>query len=159
MSMSSVASGVATSPQHQHQLPPLKQIRFVNNEGQPPAKRRRINAACVFSSYILTSSKALFLVLAHECSHGLRIAAFLVLIFNRTVAERVENERRGVMARNRSARLVQRMDTNVWAMRMWVREVRRGSEKIAMLGLRRNSMRTMMGRTMTISKASARDRR
>lgn len=27
-------------------LPPPKQIRFVNNEGQPPAKRRRINAAC-----------------------------------------------------------------------------------------------------------------
>ncbi|TVY85053.1 Nitrogen assimilation transcription factor nit-4 [Lachnellula suecica] len=26
--------------------PALKQIRFVNNEGQPPAKRRRINAAC-----------------------------------------------------------------------------------------------------------------
>ncbi|KAH8777964.1 fungal-specific transcription factor domain-containing protein, partial [Hyaloscypha sp. PMI_1271] len=25
---------------------PPKQIRFVNNEGQPPAKRRRINAAC-----------------------------------------------------------------------------------------------------------------
>ncbi|RAL67365.1 hypothetical protein DID88_008120 [Monilinia fructigena] len=25
---------------------PLKQIRFVNNEGQPPAKRRRVNAAC-----------------------------------------------------------------------------------------------------------------
>ena len=45
MSMSSAASGVATSPQQQHQLPPLKQIRFVNNEGQPPAKRRRINAA------------------------------------------------------------------------------------------------------------------
>ncbi|KAJ5042838.1 uncharacterized protein L3040_004230 [Drepanopeziza brunnea f. sp. 'multigermtubi'] len=28
------------------QLLPLKQIRFVNNEGQPPPKRRRINAAC-----------------------------------------------------------------------------------------------------------------
>lgn len=26
-------------------LPPPKQIRFVNNEGQPPPKRRRINAA------------------------------------------------------------------------------------------------------------------
>ncbi|ATZ47807.1 hypothetical protein BCIN_03g01050 [Botrytis cinerea B05.10] len=25
---------------------PQKQIRFVNNEGQPPAKRRRVNAAC-----------------------------------------------------------------------------------------------------------------
>ncbi|KAK0128364.1 hypothetical protein ONS95_000336 [Cadophora gregata] len=28
------------------QFPPPKQIRFVNNEGQPPPKRRRINAAC-----------------------------------------------------------------------------------------------------------------
>jgi len=26
-------------------LPPPKQIRFVNNQGQPPSKRRRINAA------------------------------------------------------------------------------------------------------------------
>ena len=31
-------------------LPPPKQIRFVNNQGQPPSKRRRINAAYVFSS-------------------------------------------------------------------------------------------------------------
>lgn len=36
-------SAPARSPTHQ--LPPLKQIRFVNNEGQPPPKRRRINAA------------------------------------------------------------------------------------------------------------------
>ncbi|KAK0705420.1 fungal-specific transcription factor domain-containing protein [Lasiosphaeris hirsuta] len=28
-------------------LPPPKQIRFVNNQGQPPSKRRRINAACL----------------------------------------------------------------------------------------------------------------
>lgn len=27
---------------------PQKQIRFVNNEGQPPAKRRRVNAAYVY---------------------------------------------------------------------------------------------------------------
>lgn len=27
--------------------PPPKQIRFVNNQGQPPSKRRRINAAYV----------------------------------------------------------------------------------------------------------------
>jgi hypothetical protein len=26
---------------------PLRQIRFVNNQGQPPSKRRRINAAYV----------------------------------------------------------------------------------------------------------------
>ena len=26
-------------------LPAPKQIRFVNNQGQPPSKRRRINAA------------------------------------------------------------------------------------------------------------------
>jgi len=47
MSMSSAASGVSTPAPQQQQLPPPKQIRFVNNEGQPPAKRRRINAACV----------------------------------------------------------------------------------------------------------------
>jgi hypothetical protein len=58
MSMSSAASGVATSPLQQQQLPPLKQIRFVNNEGQPPAKRRRINAACVLPCSILISCKA-----------------------------------------------------------------------------------------------------
>ncbi|KUI59381.1 Nitrogen assimilation transcription factor nit-4 [Cytospora mali] len=28
-------------------LPPPKQIRFVNNQGQPPSKRRRVNAACL----------------------------------------------------------------------------------------------------------------
>ena len=28
-------------------FPPPKQIRFVNNQGQPPSKRRRINAAYV----------------------------------------------------------------------------------------------------------------
>ncbi|KAK4135680.1 hypothetical protein BT67DRAFT_440563 [Trichocladium antarcticum] len=28
-------------------LPPPKQIRFVNSQGQPPSKRRRINAAYV----------------------------------------------------------------------------------------------------------------
>ncbi|KAL2197134.1 fungal-specific transcription factor domain-containing protein [Corynascus similis CBS 632.67] len=28
-------------------FPPPKQIRFVNNQGQPPSKRRRINAACL----------------------------------------------------------------------------------------------------------------
>jgi hypothetical protein len=28
-------------------LPPPKQIRFVNNQGKPPSKRRRINAAYV----------------------------------------------------------------------------------------------------------------
>lgn len=28
-------------------IPPPKQIRFVNNQGQPPSKRRRINAASV----------------------------------------------------------------------------------------------------------------
>ncbi|POR33936.1 Putative transcriptional regulatory protein [Tolypocladium paradoxum] len=27
--------------------PPLRQIRFVHNQGQPPSKRRRINAACL----------------------------------------------------------------------------------------------------------------
>ncbi|KAH6680324.1 fungal-specific transcription factor domain-containing protein [Halenospora varia] len=40
--MSSLVSGTSPAPVP----PPPKQIRFVNNEGQPPAKRRRINAAC-----------------------------------------------------------------------------------------------------------------
>ncbi|KAK4098232.1 hypothetical protein N658DRAFT_518138 [Parathielavia hyrcaniae] len=35
-----------TTPIH-GPLPPPKQIRFVNNQGQPPSKRRRINAACL----------------------------------------------------------------------------------------------------------------
>ncbi|KAK4118721.1 hypothetical protein N657DRAFT_329818 [Parathielavia appendiculata] len=35
-----------TTPIH-GALPPPKQIRFVNNQGQPPSKRRRINAACL----------------------------------------------------------------------------------------------------------------
>ncbi|KAH7039901.1 fungal-specific transcription factor domain-containing protein [Microdochium trichocladiopsis] len=32
---------------HSEAMPAPKQIRFVNNQGQPPAKRRRINAACL----------------------------------------------------------------------------------------------------------------
>jgi hypothetical protein len=34
-------------------LPPPKQIRFVNNQGQPPSKRRRINAAYVLGFVLL----------------------------------------------------------------------------------------------------------
>ncbi|KAJ3567645.1 hypothetical protein NPX13_g6695 [Xylaria arbuscula] len=32
---------------HDEALPTPKQIRFINNQGQPPTKRRRINAACL----------------------------------------------------------------------------------------------------------------
>lgn len=32
---------------HEEGLPTPKQIRFINNQGQPPTKRRRINAACL----------------------------------------------------------------------------------------------------------------
>ncbi|KAI1164730.1 fungal-specific transcription factor domain-containing protein [Nemania serpens] len=32
---------------HEDALPTPKQIRFINNQGQPPTKRRRINAACL----------------------------------------------------------------------------------------------------------------
>lgn len=32
-------------------LPPPKQIRFVHNQGQPPSKRRRINAAYVVAPF------------------------------------------------------------------------------------------------------------
>lgn len=73
MSMSSAASGVATSPQQQ--LPPLKQIRFVNNEGQPPAKRRRINAAygpCPALYSFCAGGMPCCFVPAHECASGLR---------------------------------------------------------------------------------------
>jgi hypothetical protein len=39
-------------------LPQPKQIRFVNNQGQPPSKRRRINAAYVLLCFwkVLISS-------------------------------------------------------------------------------------------------------
>jgi hypothetical protein len=40
-----------TTPIH-GALPPPKQIRFVNNQGQPPSKRRRINAAYVSHSLL-----------------------------------------------------------------------------------------------------------
>ncbi|KAH7342513.1 fungal-specific transcription factor domain-containing protein [Rhexocercosporidium sp. MPI-PUGE-AT-0058] len=53
MSANSPTSGATPAANHANgaaspaqQLPPPKQIRFVNNEGQPPPKRRRINAAC-----------------------------------------------------------------------------------------------------------------
>jgi hypothetical protein len=48
MSMSSANSG-AGGTTSLPLPPPQRQIRFVNNEGQPPAKRRRINAAYVLS--------------------------------------------------------------------------------------------------------------
>jgi hypothetical protein len=35
-------------------IPAPKQIRFVNNQGQPPSKRRRINAAYVVVSFSFT---------------------------------------------------------------------------------------------------------
>jgi hypothetical protein len=47
--MSSTGSGASPA------LPAPKQIRFVNNEGQPPAKRRRINAAYVYNSLFCAS--------------------------------------------------------------------------------------------------------
>lgn len=36
-------------------IPPPKQIRFVNNQGQPPSKRRRVNAASVHPLYTTPS--------------------------------------------------------------------------------------------------------
>lgn len=36
-------------------IPPPKQIRFVNNQGQPPSKRRRVNAASVHPLYTTLS--------------------------------------------------------------------------------------------------------
>lgn len=37
-------------------LPPPRQIRFVNNQGHPPSKRRRINAAYAFFGFIFCPS-------------------------------------------------------------------------------------------------------
>lgn len=37
-------------------IPPPKQIRFVNNQGQPPSKRRRVNAASVHPLYALPAA-------------------------------------------------------------------------------------------------------
>ncbi len=80
MSMSYAAGGVATSPPQQQQLPPPKQIRFVNNEGQPPAKRRRLNAACVPFPLLpqFLHGLPLVLVLAHRS--GLHIGEVILLI-------------------------------------------------------------------------------
>jgi hypothetical protein len=50
--------------------PPPKQIRFVNNQGQPPSKRRRINAAYVpFVSCIPTPLHRTRLGGHHCCGH------------------------------------------------------------------------------------------
>ncbi|KAI0198869.1 fungal-specific transcription factor domain-containing protein [Astrocystis sublimbata] len=42
-----MATLVNTNPANDEALPTPKQIRFINNQGQPPTKRRRINAACL----------------------------------------------------------------------------------------------------------------
>lgn len=44
-------------------LPPPKQIRFVNNQGQPPSKRRRINAAYVFPLFVIP-------IIPHQSYHA-----------------------------------------------------------------------------------------
>ncbi|KAI0967981.1 fungal-specific transcription factor domain-containing protein [Xylaria arbuscula] len=41
------ANANANANQDDDTLPTPKQIRFINNQGQPPTKRRRINAACL----------------------------------------------------------------------------------------------------------------
>jgi hypothetical protein len=119
MSISSAASGVATSPPQQQQLlPPLKQIRFVNNEGQPPAKRRRINAACVqfFVLSPVSVVSAACLCAWRRSSLRTREVALLTRIFNRLDAERVENAKLDAMERNRYVQRARRMDMSVWAM-------------------------------------------
>ncbi|KAI1424809.1 fungal-specific transcription factor domain-containing protein [Xylaria sp. FL1777] len=45
--MATLASTNATANATDEALPTPKQIRFINNQGQPPTKRRRINAACL----------------------------------------------------------------------------------------------------------------
>jgi hypothetical protein len=49
------------------------------------------------------------------------------------------------------------MDMSVWGMQMWVREIRRRNEKIAMRDQRRSITRMMTGRTKTISIWSVQD--
>lgn len=52
-------------------LPAPKPIRFVNNQGQPPSKRRRISAAYVFLH--LASPPTDLLRLDACASHGQRV--------------------------------------------------------------------------------------
>ncbi|RFU73266.1 c6 transcription factor [Trichoderma arundinaceum] len=47
--------------------PPPRQIRFVHNQGQPPSKRRRINAAYVHRSVSLGSASITFYPNGHQC--------------------------------------------------------------------------------------------
>ena len=120
--MSSVAGGVATSPPQQHQLPPPKQIRFVNNEGQPPAKRRRINAACVPSPVLYRlSSRAAVCFLCRRMSVGQFTysgRSFANGTFNQIDAGRVENVKQGAMGKGRCVRRVRKMDMSVWDTQM-----------------------------------------
>lgn len=66
-------------------FPPPKQIRFVNNQGQPPSKRRRINAAYVVPFFFLTHflHSDYYTILTPQCSFT-RLPILPVTPFRRT---------------------------------------------------------------------------
>lgn len=84
-----------------------KQIRFVHNQGQPPSKRRRINAAYVFFSF--------FFVL-DDYAHNLDPESSL-LTCNPTPADasHVDAAKRAAMASARHVRHAPKTATSAWA--------------------------------------------
>ncbi|PQE29477.1 hypothetical protein CJF32_00003229 [Rutstroemia sp. NJR-2017a WRK4] len=93
---------------------PQKQIRFVNNEGQPPAKRRRVNSACV-NSYPFAFHSFLRLVFAYgrvKTTTKNQEANSSQL----PVAEHAENARRDATANARFAQPAQITVMSVWDM-------------------------------------------
>ena len=112
-------------------VPPPKQIRFVNNQGQPPSKRRRVNAASVHILRTLTStsSRPLHCVIcAPVCETLFRrgsATATRAVVFTSTAIRPAdlsiyptdvlpaENERHGATERSPPARRATRMATSV----------------------------------------------
>lgn len=112
-------------------VPPPKQIRFVNNQGQPPSKRRRVNAASVHILRTLTSTSSRPLrcvICAPVCETLFRrrsATATRAVVFtskaNRpadlsicpTDVLPAENERHGATERSPPARRATRMATSV----------------------------------------------
>jgi hypothetical protein len=147
--MSSAASGVATSPLQQQQLPPLKQIRFVNNEGQPPAKRRRINAACVLSLFSLDFCGVCCVFCARRRSSQITYSEVPLLTDGDLQSNRCRTCRKRKTRCDGKKPLCSTCTENGHECLGYadvVRELRRRNEKIAMLGLRRSITRMMTAR-------------
>lgn len=114
-------------------IPPPKQIRFVNNQGQPPSKRRRVNAASVHLLYTLPRPLRSLLhcvisapVFEKLYRRGPSTATWAIAFtpggmrpadcaMYPTDVLPVENERRGATERNQPARHATRMATSVSA--------------------------------------------